>query len=318
MNPESGETLGRSLRFCDDLVPPRWDLRMSGLEVWRDNRGLACAYGQVAGGQPWMRVVGIGDFRLEPSGSAVAVPDAGVPRTDVIDVYYRNVLPMALQLGGYEVLHASAVVAPQGVLALCAASETGKSTLAYALSRRGHELFADDAVALDAAGPCPTLARVPFALRLRKASADHFGEPSRELVRVSGPHLAWAGREPRLAAICVLERIAGDRPEDGPVRPVDSAGPIAQVEPLPQATAFAAILPHAYCFSLGDQERKKRMMRNYLSLVRLVPVLRLRFRPGLGHLSEILEVLESALAEYCQQSRGPLSEYRRATEAVTS
>jgi hypothetical protein len=318
MNPESGETLGTSLRFCDDLVAPRWDLSMSGVEVWRDNRGLACAYGQVAGGQPWMRVVGIGDFRIDPGGCAVAVPDAGVLRADVIDVYYRNVLPMALQLGGHEVLHASAVVAPQGVLALCAVSETGKSTLAYAMSRRGHELFADDAVVLDAAGPCPTLARVPFALRLRKASADHFGEPSRELVRVSGPHRSWAGEEPRLAAICVLERFGGDRPANGPVSLADSASQLAKVERLAQAAAFPAVLPHAYCFSLGDQERKRRMMRNYLSLVRLVPVLRLRFRPGLGHLSEILEILETALAEHCQQSRGAFSEYRQATKAFAS
>jgi hypothetical protein len=316
MNLESGDTLGTTLRFCDDLVPPRWDLSTDEVEVWRDNRGLACAYGQVVGGQPWMRVVGIGDFRLDPAGSAVAVPDAGVSRADVTDVYYRNVLPMALQLGGHEVLHASAVVVPEGVLALCAASETGKSTLAYALSRRGHELFADDAVALEAAGACPTLIRVPFALRLRKASADHFGEPSRDLVRVSGPHRIGAREESRLAAICVLERIGGDRPENGSARPVQSARSVAEVEPLPQAAAFAAILPHAYCFSLGDPERKKRMIRNYLSLVRLVPVLRLRFRPGLGHLSEIIEILVTSLAEHSRQPREPLSEYREAMKAV--
>jgi hypothetical protein len=318
MNVESGETLGTTLQFCDELVPPRWDLGAREVEVWRDNRGHACAYGQVVGGQPWMRVVGIGDFRLDPTGSAVAVPDSGVPRADVIDVYYRNVLPMALQLGRHEVLHASAVAAPQGVLALCAASETGKSTLAYALGRRGHGLFADDALAFDAAGPCPTLTRVPFALRLRKASADHFGEASRDLVRVSGPLRTGTGEEPRLAAICVLERIGGDRPANGPVRPGDSSIQLAKIEPLAQASAFAAILPHAYCFRLADQERKKRMMRNYLSLVRLVPVLRLRFRPGLGHLSEILEILETALAEHCPQGRGPLSEYRQAKRAVAS
>ena len=45
-----------------------------------------------------------------------------------------------------ETLHASAVVAAPGVVALCARSGTGKSTLARRLHRRGYAIWEDDAV----------------------------------------------------------------------------------------------------------------------------------------------------------------------------
>src|SRR5829696_203522 len=51
-----------------------------------------------------------------------------------------------------ETLHASAVVAPAGVVAFCARSATGKSTLAASLHRRGYDLWADDAVVWTPAG----------------------------------------------------------------------------------------------------------------------------------------------------------------------
>jgi hypothetical protein len=307
MSLESADISAGPLLFASDLVPPRWDLSSGEIEVWRDNGGRVCAYGQIADGQPWMRVTGIGDFRLDPSGSSVAVPDEGVSRAEVIDTYYRAVLPMALQLAGREVLHASAVVLPQGVLALCARSETGKSTLAYGMSRRGHQLYADDAVAFDAQGPYPMVTRVPFALRLRQASAAHFGERSRDLVRVEVPRTGMAEEERPLAALCIVERLRDDQPENADGTAGCSSERPAVVERLSPADSFAAVLPHAYSFSLRDSERKRRMMRHYLTLVRRIPVLRLRFLSGLGHITEILETLERGVFESCSPAGEPVT-----------
>lgn len=277
-----------SLRFAADLAPPEWDFGSSDIEVWRDNGGQECAYGLVASGYPWMRVVGIGDFRLEPGAGASVVPAAGVLPADVIDIYYRAVLPIALQLRGFEALHASAVVLPQGVTALCARSETGKSTLAYGLRKRGHPLFADDSLIVEFDGRRPSLVQVPFAVRLRRQSAAYFKAPSRRETRITEA----AGRtEPvdlPIASICILERLPD---ECSQVRPEVEAMRLTPSE------AFAAVLPHAYCFTLRDPDRKALMIKQYMSLVASVPVLRVRFRTGLEYLPQILDRLERSVAE---------------------
>ena len=65
-------------------------------------------------------------------------------------VLLSRVLPNVSLAHGREALHASAVETPQGVVAIAAPSETGKSTLAAELTRRGWPLFADDVLVLAA------------------------------------------------------------------------------------------------------------------------------------------------------------------------
>jgi hypothetical protein len=278
------------------VTPPAWDPGSPETEVWLDSQGRECAYGSFVGDECWMHVRGIGSFRLEEDGvSAAAVPMPDVPIELVEDTYYRTVLPMALQMSGREVLHASAVVTPQGVLALCAVSETGKSTLAYALMRHGNPLYADDAVVFEMRGEAPGLVRIPFAVRLRSPSAIHFGTASKEQVMVvSEPAPAVASEFP-MSAICVLERL--DALERHPDSDAGEPGATAVVnsELLSPAAAFTAVLPHAYCFTLRNPERKALMMRQYFRLVAAVPVYRVRFRPGLHYLPAIVDELERLL-----------------------
>jgi len=89
------------------------------------------------------------DFRfLADESGVVAISDAEVSPGLVEDAYFRNVLPLVMQLRGHEVLHASAVSTPGGLVVLCGVSGAGKSTFASALSARGHRVWADDAVVL--------------------------------------------------------------------------------------------------------------------------------------------------------------------------
>src|SRR5205823_1705698 len=86
----------------------------------------------------------------------------------VDDLFRTAVVPLALQVFGYEVLHASAVRTESGVSAFCGLSGTGKSTVAYGLSRRGYPLWADDAVVFSAVDEGTTHCfRIPFAFHLR-------------------------------------------------------------------------------------------------------------------------------------------------------
>ena len=149
-----------------------------GVNVWRDTEGEIAAFGGAHSSGHWMEIPRIASYVFEVDDpEVVAYPRPAVPDEAVLDGFRRVVLPMALQARGQEVIHASAVLGPDGVLALCAISETGKSTLAFGLSRRGYELWADDAVAFEV-GPTSVDAvaasvRTPSPTRLRRLLRRH-------------------------------------------------------------------------------------------------------------------------------------------------
>jgi len=66
---------------------------------------------------------------------------------------------------------------------------------------------------------------------------------------------------------------------------------------LSSAAAFAAVLAHAYCFTLQDGKRKRRMIWNYLDLVGKIPIFDICFQPGLENLPAILDTIEGVLEE---------------------
>jgi hypothetical protein len=243
----------------------------SGTEVWLDAQGRQVGYGHA--GERWLQLPGVATFTFGPSGvEAVAGEDVAIER--IRDAHRRLVLPLALQALGQEVLHASAVAFETGAVAFCAESGTGKSTVAYALGQRGHPPCADDAVAIRPGRRGPELIPLPFALRLRPASAAYYGQDP-GAAEVQDP----AARRP-LAAICVLER----RDEGTGTRR------------LGRSEAFPALLAHAYSFGLNDERRRRRMIEHYLSLASDVPVYRVVLASGLSTLDDTLDQIEAAVA----------------------
>jgi hypothetical protein len=267
-----------ALAPADAGQPDVPELDAPGVEVWRHPQGAVAAFGGARDGQYWMQVPGVGAFFFGPdSQPIVAYPEDGVGEGLLRDAFERMVLPMALQALGREVLHASGVVGPRGVLALCAVSGTGKSTLAYGLSRRGHPLWADDAVAFDLGEDSVVTGALPFALQLREPSAAHFAARGEAAPEASVSTLDSA----RLDAVCVVERVS--EPErQGVVR-------------LDPTDAFPAVLSHGYCFTLEDVGRKERMMSTYLELVEVVPVFWLAIGSALEGLDRTLDHLSSIL-----------------------
>jgi len=252
----------------------------SALETWVDNDGAVCAYGYYIEGLHWMDLPGLARFAFDAAGDQVTAFVSGSWNEDcILDAYYRSVLPMALQVRGREVLHASAVRFDGGIVALCARSETGKSTIAQALGNRGRAIWADDAVVLHPSAYSVSVVPVPFRIRLRPASASFFELPYCDSLNFSlpaAPHNTNSSAE-RLHAIYVLER---------------STGTGVKIVDLSPAAAFKAILPHAYCFTLQDLDRKKQMMLNYLQLVQTVPVAMLQFPSGLENLAAVVDAVE--------------------------
>lgn len=279
------------LRWTEGPLRPAPDPADVGVEIWRDLDGRIGALGERRADLFLLHLPGLACFEFGLAGDEVVVRAPPETRRETIeDQFFRTALPLILQARGREVLHASAVSTPAGVVALCAEKESGKSTLAYALSRRGYSLWADDAVAIEVEDERAWSFPVPFALRLRPASAAHFEragtppapDPPARRVAAAG---SANGRAPLRAAF-VLTRL----------RAAGGAAAAPEARRLAASEAFTALLANAYCFTLGDPDRKQAMMRHFLMLTRELPVFALRYPTGLEHLEAILDTLESALA----------------------
>ena len=247
------------------------------LEVWRDHEGTICAYGGAIGEERWLHLPHLASFHFD--GRSVRALAHPPPRPDLIrEAYNGSVLPLLLQSSGTQVLHASAVLTDRGVVAFCAESGTGKSTLAFGLSQRGYDLWADDAVAFVASAAAVTSIQLPFALRLR--GDDPSPSPAATL---SSPSVPDRNDVRPLDVLFVLKR---DRTARG-----------IQVLPLPPSRAFPAVLTHAYCFSLRNAEQKRRMVAQYLELVARLPVFEIHFESGLEHVAAVLDEIERAVGQ---------------------
>jgi len=225
-----------------------------------------------------MRLPGVGVYGWdEASDGVTAIPEPGAVEDAVLDTFHRCVLPMVLQTRGIQVLHASAVLLPDGVLGLCARSRTGKSTLAYALSRElDRPLWADDALAFEPApGREVTSIPLPFSLKLREPSAVHFG--------VAEPP-APAAPPPPAAPLRALFTLSRSESLEEP-----------RVERLSPARAFTALLEHAYCFDVEDPAPRGPMVGHYLELGARVPAFELLFPSDLELLPATLAEIERAL-----------------------
>src|SRR5574341_883185 len=279
-----------SIRRAGKFALPRHQTQNLNAEIWRDTQGGVAAYAEVIGDKYWMHLPGIGSFSFSRCGDEVtaAVP-ANVREELVVDMYRRRVLPMALQVCGREVLHASAIRSSAGVHALCGVSEAGKSTLAYGLSRRGYALWADDTVAFEISETGITSILLPFNVRLRPASAQHFGvEETRPLDGMAHYDFQLGADSAPLATVCVLSRTDCE------------ASPVA-VKRLSLSEALSAALDHACCFIPQSDERKRRMIHNYLDLAAQTPFFDICFQPGLENLSTVLDAIETVLDQTSSQ-----------------
>lgn len=251
---------------------PRVD-RREAQEVWRDGQGAVCAYGGFDHDGFWLRVPGVGVF-VVPSTGDVVFGDAEARRSQdqLEEAFRRTVLPLALQVRGTEVLHASAVYDHLGVVGLCGTSGTGKSTVAANLTRLGYDAFADDALAFDVPHDDEVVeaVSVPFVL-----DVDDPASPR-------PPHAPLPPRAP-VRTICVLER---------------RLGPIT-VHGLDAPAAFLEVLRHAYSFTLSDTGRTEVMVNAYLDLVSRVPVLHVRFAPDPARTWELAKVIRDAVDAQC-------------------
>ena len=89
-------------------------------------------------------------------------------------------------------------------------------------------------------------------------------------------------------------------------------GQAARVGRVPAAEGFRLLLSEAHCMSLRDPACNRKMVRNYLSVARLVPVFRLSFASGLDRISTVLDSLGLVPLRPAVESGSLARESRRA------
>ena len=170
------------LTIIDESSPEPDGFKPNGRCVSRWT-GPAGAVRALYKGQAWNWIVfeGVATFRFRPGAyAAEALLAQGVNRKAATEFYQHHVLPLVLQDGGLEVLHASAVLHEGRVLGFCGEKGSGKSTIAYALGRRGCRQYADDALVIDASGGRIEAVPLPFSPRMRRPSAQFFVQDTDE------------------------------------------------------------------------------------------------------------------------------------------
>lgn len=271
--------------FDESSVQTGIDINDKNISAWSDASGKLIAWSRVDDTGGWIYWNHLARFvynKAEHFVTAYAPPQTG--HDFIYQIYLENTLPFILSLRGYEVLHASAVFVPDGVIAFSAVSGTGKSTFVYTLQKRGYTVWADDVVIFRPKNGLFLCEPIPFNLRLypettAEVQKFHSTPPSNRNRSTS------LGVEPtRLAAVCLLERIAED--------PLPDQTTITR---LPIQTAFTQLLPHAYNFEIKHPDRNRQVMITYLNLVSSIPIYKVYIPNRISALSPVLDQLETEI-----------------------
>jgi len=268
------------LTIADRGEPVLPDPRDPLVQTWRDYEGNVCAYAYCSNGDRWLHVPNVASYQIgSKNGEIAAFPQPSARHEKVLDVFSRVVLPIALHAGGMEVLHASAVSTHNGIVAFCAMADTGKSTTAFALSQRGYQQWADDAVPFVIEEHSVRAVPLDFGVRLDPDAEDFLMRTS-----IESSDLEQAKVKERqaaaLATIFVLKRFKTSQDKE------------VEVVRLSPAQAFRSVLLHGHFFNLKHTELMRQMVSNYMRLTSLIPVFEIHFQPGFERMTHLLDKIE--------------------------
>jgi hypothetical protein len=270
----------------------RWDglavpvRRVVDAQVDRDGGAFKI---DVAEGQALrLREEGVCTYLLAADGRSLwYAPEAGRP-AGWQRMLIGQVLPLAAVLQGLEVLHASCVAVGARTLAIVAAPNSGKSSLAASLLLAGARFVTDDVLAVKNGGEAVTAYPGPGVLKLRESEVERLGASrlatlSPQVERFSdGWRLAveTAIRPRRLTDLVVLARTeAVDGP---PIRPLDGLVPF--------------LLGSTFNLIVGSPERRRVHLDVCASVAATVRCSEVAIHPGLDA-SRLAELLLDHLAE---------------------
>jgi len=261
---------------------PPWDRDAppATLQEWLDASGRLVARGGQSRGQWFMDWPGLGVYVFGVTGDVDAYPLPGVDAARVHDIFVRGVLPNVMLGRGLECFHSSAVVHDGRVFAFSGRSGIGKSTLALALAAGGLEHWADDTVLLADAPERPLTLSLPFPARV--------DDTGRAAIELDDTRYRKAMPETTAPIARIYLPIRNDSLDSSTIT----------FTPLEPQIAFKRVLPFVHPFELDGMPRHRRLIENWLSFARKVPVWELRFAPSLTSLRGLAETVGRHIAAH--------------------
>ena len=260
-----------------------------------------------------VRFPGLARFAIAEGGARILCGGGeGLPAGAIDGVLRRllvsQVLPWAWSLQGKAVLHAGAVILPEGAVAFTAPSGRGKSTLTGAFGRDGIPVLADDALLLEESGAdellafpgYPRLRLLPDSLAhlapaggvsVQSRSADS-GESERgwsdrkNEVLLGAESLPFASQPAPLRVLFFLERGAPDADID--------------VTEIAARESYLALLESSFHLDLKDAGAYRDLFERFAKIARVLPARRLSYPTDLARLPEVMD----AVREEARRLRG--------------
>jgi hypothetical protein len=276
----------RTLRSGDG--PPLVVERLSGpvpdgeqLAVWRPRAGNPF-HGRLlrngAGFAFWASDAGW--YVVDPAVPSIAMEDGGPSLLAELRLFG---VPASLcaAVAGDVPLHASAVEIDGAAVLFAGPSMHGKTTLAAALTARGHRLLAEDTVRC-VTGPTPAVYPGPSVVRLRSDVASRLHVPHAVVRPMANGRVAL-----------ILEP---DRRKDGRPVPLRSifllrSGDAVSLERVPPPLAARDLF--ALSFRLPLAEARGAAFTRIVDLVARIEVLDLHRPLTLGSMDEVMELVET-------------------------
>ncbi len=235
----------------------------------------------------------LGKFRVARGTEIIIDPLPGVEERLLRLPLLGMIFAVLLHQRGRLVLHASAVAIDGEAIIFVGNKGHGKSTMAATLYGRGHQLIADDVVALeiDEAGQPIVIPGFPQFKLYPEAAVSSLGDDPKNL-----PQLAdgYEKRSRRITERFVLELT--------PLRSIYvlGRGSALSIEPLDQQTALLTLIANSRMARFGKQllqgAEASTHLRQCTALLAQVPVYRLERPDSLQLLPSIAQLVE----EHCQ------------------
>jgi len=249
-------------------------------------------YAYLADRSIYVRWSGLGEFLVSSDGRRITcarAPDASMESFQVYLV--GQALSFALVKSGFEPLHATSIGVDGEALAILGESGFGKSSLAACFLAAGHSLLTDDLLLLQPGCGGFDAYPGPPRIKLFPDIARHFfgraaeGVPMNSLTEKQIFPLGQCQSRPLpLRAIYAL----ASPHETRDLRRI-------RIEPLSPQAAFLALVGSTFNSLLVDPERLRRQAGATACLLSALPVKKLSYPRGLGHLPSVRQAILSDL-----------------------
>ncbi|MGE5462577.1 MAG: hypothetical protein ACM3PS_04440 [Syntrophothermus sp.] len=222
-----------------------------------------------------LRFPSYADFVISTDARTISAYRGGnTPDSSIRHLLLNQVIPIVLSQLGKLVLHASACVSPQGVMAFMGTTGMGKSTLAASFGLRGLQVLTDDCLSIEKQGNdvlcVPSYAGVRlwpesitalFAKEPELQTLAHYTDKKRFVFEQNA-----SGESLFLKAAYVLTH-----PEEDPL------GNSISITPLSSGTALLEAVKHTFQLDVTDRERLAQAFKRYEWLAQSVPFFQLRY-----------------------------------------